>query len=74
MIFYAHELMMNVLTANLIQNISRTEQFRVLNSFPDIVNLENSFKYISDLWQMFNTPIVRFVPILFNSSHCSPYS
>ena len=26
------------------------------------------------LWQMFNTPIVRFVPILFNSSHCSPYS
>ena len=28
----------------------------------------------SGLWQMFNTPIVRFVPILFNSSHCSPYS
>ena len=26
------------------------------------------------LWQMLNTPIVRFVPILFNSSHCSPYS
>ena len=29
---------------------------------------------LSGLWQMFNTPIVRFVPILFNSSHCSPYS
>ena len=44
--FSSHELMMDVSTANLIQNISRTEQFRVLNSFPDIVNLENSFKYI----------------------------
>ena len=30
--------------------------------------------YITGLWQMLNTPIVRFVPILFNSSHCSPYS
>ena len=29
---------------------------------------------ITGLWQMFNTPIVRFVPILFDSSHCSPYS
>ena len=28
----------------------------------------------SGLWQMFKTTIVRFVPILFNSSHCSPYS
>ena len=30
--------------------------------------------YVTGLWQMFNTPIVRFVPILFISSHCSPYS
>ena len=35
---------------------------------------EISHRSCSGLWQMFNTPIVRFVPILFNSSHCSPYS
>ena len=29
---------------------------------------------LTGLWQMFNAPIVCFVPILFNSSHCSPYS
>ena len=31
-------------------------------------------RIVSGLWQMFNTPIVRFVPILLNFSHCSPYS
>ena len=37
-------------------------------------HLKPTGKYTPGLWQMFNTPIVRFVPILFNSSHCSPYS
>ena len=37
------------------------------------LNLRTYYKQ-TGLWQMFNTPIVRFVPILFNSSRCSSYS
>ena len=36
--------------------------------------IRDRVRILSGLWQMFNTPLVRFVPILFNSSHCSPSS
>ena len=45
-----------------------------VNSRGDIILLTWDLVTVTGLWQMFNTPIVRFVPILFNSSHCSPYS
>ena len=44
-------------------------------NFSSIKLIKNELRSVmTGLWQMFNTPIVRFVPILFNSSHCSPYS
>ena len=53
--------------SNFFKDTKKHSKF-LLNKFCEFYKL-----ILTGLWQMFNTPIVRFVPILFNSSHCSPY-
>ena len=48
--------------------------FKTIVYVINVEEISKNLKYITGLWQMFNTPLVRFVPILFNSSHCSAYS